>query len=78
MMRPAHPRDIGRVALGAVFVTHPELYDFPNRLADEWWHLLGQLTTAPADDVDLVWARLVELSELLCEAPARPSPEPTP
>jgi hypothetical protein len=36
---------------------------------------LGRLITAPADDVDLVWGRLIELSEILCEAPARPRQE---
>jgi hypothetical protein len=75
MMPAPLPREIGRVAVAAVFATHPELYEFPNRLADEWWHLLGQLITAPADDVDLVWGRLLELSEVLCEAPARPRQE---
>jgi hypothetical protein len=65
------PPAIGRVALAAVFATHPELYAFPDHLAEAWWDLLGQLITAPADDVDLVWARLVDLSEFLCEAPVR-------
>jgi hypothetical protein len=75
MMPRTLPAQIGRVALAAVFGTHPELYDFPAALADEWWDLLGQLITAPADDVDLVWGRLIELSEILCEAPARPRQE---
>jgi hypothetical protein len=75
MMPRTLPPQIGRVALAAVFATHPELYAFDPRFADEWWHLLGQLITAPADDVDLVWGRLVELSEILCEAPARPRQE---
>jgi hypothetical protein len=75
MMPRALPAQIGRVALAAVFATHPELYRFPAALADEWWGLLGQLITAPADDVDLVWGRLIELSEILCEAPARPRQE---
>jgi hypothetical protein len=71
MMPHSLAPQIGRVALAAVFATHPELYRFPDALAEEWWHLLGQLITAPADDVDLVWARLVELSEVLCDSPAR-------
>jgi hypothetical protein len=75
MMPAPLPCEIGRVALAAVFGTHPELYDFPPALADEWWDLLGQLITAPADDVDLVWGRLIELSEILCEAPVRPRQE---
>jgi hypothetical protein len=75
MMPPALAPQIGRVALAAVFGTHPELYDFPPALADEWWDLLGRLITAPADDVDLVWGRLLELSGVLCEAPARPRQE---
>jgi hypothetical protein len=71
MMPAALPPQIGRVALAAVFATHPELYAFPDHLAEAWWDLLGQLITAPADDVDLVWADLVALSEFLCEAPVR-------
>jgi hypothetical protein len=75
MMPPALAPQIGRVALAAVFASHPELYRFPDTLAEAWWDLLGQLITAPADDVDLVWTRLVNLSEILCEAPARPRQE---
>jgi hypothetical protein len=75
MMPPGLPVEIGRVALAAVFATHPECYAFPDRLAEEGWHLLGQFITAPADDVDLVWNRLVDLSERLCESPARPRQE---
>jgi hypothetical protein len=75
MIRPDLTHQIGRVVLGAVCATHPECYDFPAALAEEWWHLLGQLVTAPADDVDLVWARLLDLSERLCDAPARPRQE---
>jgi hypothetical protein len=75
MMPAPLPSQIGRVALAAVFGTHPELYDFPPALADEWWALLSRLITAPADDVDLVWGRLVELSEILCDAQARPRQE---
>jgi hypothetical protein len=75
MMPAALPPQIGRVALAAVFATHPELYRFDERLAQAWWDDLHRLITAPADDVDLVWARLVELSEILCEAPARPRQE---
>jgi hypothetical protein len=75
MMRPDLAHQIGRVVLAAAVGTHPELYDFPDALTDEWWHLLGELVTAPADDVDLVWTRLVELSEIVCKAPIRPRQE---
>jgi hypothetical protein len=75
MMPPTLPVEIGKVALAAVYVSHPELYEFDERLANEWWARLGRLITAPADDVDLVWACLVELSEILCDAPARPRQE---
>jgi hypothetical protein len=71
MMPRALPSQIGRVALAAVFATHPECYVVDSRLADAWWDLLGRLITAPADDVDLVWARLLDPSEFLCEAPVR-------
>jgi hypothetical protein len=75
MIRPDLAHQIGRVVLGGICATHPECYDFPDRLAEEWWHLLGELVTAPADDVDLIWTRLVNLSEILCDAPARPRQE---
>jgi hypothetical protein len=75
MMPATLPPQIGRVALAAVFATHPECYVVDDRLADAWWALLGRLITAPADDVDLVWADLVALSEFLCEAPVQPHQE---
>jgi hypothetical protein len=75
MMPPDLPVEIGRVALAAVFATHPECYRFDERLAQAWWDDLHRLITAPADDVDLIWGRLVALSQVLCEAPARPRQE---
>jgi hypothetical protein len=75
MMPPTLPSQIGRVALAAVFATHPECYVVTETLAQAWWDLLSRLITAPADDVDLVWADLVALSEFLCEAPVRPRQE---
>lgn len=78
MMPPHLPVEIGKVALAAVYVSHPEHFAFDAAAAEEWWALLRRLIVAPADDLGLVWGRLVTLSEVLCEAPARPSPEPTP
>jgi hypothetical protein len=75
MMPAALPPQLARVALAAVYATHPEHFAFDAALAEEWWDLLHRLIRVPADDVDLVWTRLVALSTILCEAPARPRQE---
>jgi hypothetical protein len=75
MMPAALPPQIARVALAAVYATHPEHFAVDEAIAEAWWDLLRHLIRAPADDVDLVWTRLVAVSTTLCEAPDRPRQE---